>query len=1203
MSVGWAQAGPRLMPQLGHGDGIAALAISPDGKRVLTGGRDASAIVWDPQSGLQRLRLDGHTAEVRAVAFAPDGRWAVTGGRDKAVYVWDVTTGARIRALGGHRRALRFVGFTADGQRLVTADRGGLVQVFDPQEWTVVRRESVNGTAMALHPEASELLIAGPAGVALWDLEAERGRRILAEADAPVTAAAYLGDGTGVVLGRADGSIERWTLEPSISRAFVTSHRGGAIREVAVDPAGTVAAVAADGSVAVGEAPPFAILDAQATHVAFAGPRLLTSGSGSAARVWDLANGTSLLRLEGHEAPISAIAGTSTTGITVSEDGTGQIWDLATGRALHGLTSRRDTLNWAAFSPRGDAMVMAHGDGTAVVWSPVSGAPQAVRFGPHVRESPDVDDADWVAGFEEVVSAQISPDGTRVATGGGRNASIWEVRSGTRLHELPAPDGTVVQTVAFSPDGSRIVVASGDLQVFDARSGREQWRKTLRGRKAVTYADWSRDGRFLVAAGKGGVATVYRANGKRVRTLTFGERGLMAAQFSPDGRRLALASGAGGVGIFDPSTGERTATLAVVRRRPTTFVSFSPDGATLVAASEDGRAYAYDVATGARQFRLKGHGDGLWSVQHSPDGRHLLTASRDGTAMIWDAQTGRSLATLIDFTDGSWAVVDPEGRFDGSDDGRVEHLAWVGDHGGLTLAQLRQRYYEPGLLGRILGHHGGVARTVPSLSGLGPPTQVEVEGPTAEGRMTLQLVDRGQGPGRLFVTLNAVDVSARVRAQCPELGTERCRVDLSAFPQWAPGRENRIAAEVRHAVTTSRGIDRLVMATGEWTGEEPDLWILAVGTSDYQGDELDLDYAARDATAFADAFSLAGGKAFGESRVHTRLLTTEPGSRVTRRELVDAFVWLSQASVDDTVVIFIAGHGVAHPDASGRDEYYYVLPHAKRFRDVADPHLRPSLTWSGREMADALTDVPALRRVVILDTCGSGAAGSIAKLPRAQVVRAHARARERTGAWLLAGSASDRVSYESPLYGQGLLTHALLRGLQGPALEPTGRLSVGGLFRHAENDVPALAQSLDVVQWPVVRRGGSDFVLGLLGAAERTAVPVARRKAVLARPSLVARAGHADRAGLTSALTRALTEASAEVSAPFVLWDTAPRSDTWQITGLIQRSRAACALRAEGFLSRTDSSEQIRWRACGQDADDVADKIVAEVSAALMTGR
>ncbi|KYG02678.1 hypothetical protein BE21_54600 [Sorangium cellulosum] len=114
----------------GHGDGVKACAISPDGQRIVSGSRDETLKVWDLATGKLLFTLEGHGDGVKACAISPDGQHVVSGSRDETVKVWDLATGKLLSTLEGHAGWINACAFSPDGQRIVSASNDGTLKVW-----------------------------------------------------------------------------------------------------------------------------------------------------------------------------------------------------------------------------------------------------------------------------------------------------------------------------------------------------------------------------------------------------------------------------------------------------------------------------------------------------------------------------------------------------------------------------------------------------------------------------------------------------------------------------------------------------------------------------------------------------------------------------------------------------------------------------------------------------------------------------------------------------------------------------------------------------------------------------------------------------------------------------------------------------------------------------------------------------------------
>lgn len=247
-----------------------------------------------------------------------------------------------------------------------------------------------------------------------------------------------------------------------------------------------------------------------------------------------------------------------------------------------------------------------------------------------------------------IASVAFSNDGKKLVTASAQ-VSVWDVTSGRELSSV-TPGGSV-NSVAWSPDGKRLLMGSSDATatIWDATSGIKLL--SLSGVGAVTSVAWSPDGERLTTGDWIHGATVWDATSGKALLALSGSGAVASVAWSPDARRLATASLDHGTKIWDARTGKELLSLGGGFSAQTGFsgggvgVAWSPDGKRLVAGSAGQTATVWDAMSGKALSTL--HSSAIViSVAWNPDGKSLATGSEDGIAYLWDAENANNLARL-----------------------------------------------------------------------------------------------------------------------------------------------------------------------------------------------------------------------------------------------------------------------------------------------------------------------------------------------------------------------------------------------------------------------------------------------------------------------------------------------------------------------------------------------------------------------------
>lgn len=300
-----ALASPAAAELSGHGGPVKAIAVSPDGARVVSGSFDQSAILWSPGRGAAETVLRAHEGAVDAVAFLPDGRF-LTGAEDGRIALWRPGSGAPAHVFEGHEARVAAVAAAPDGRRIASAAWDRTVRV--------------------------------------WPVDGGEARLFHGHTENAVNAVGWLPDGSAVVSAGYDGTVRLW---PLAGPPRVLLEAGFPLNALAVLPDGTVAAAGAEGTVFLvppGGGEPRRLDAGTAPLITLAasrdGARLAAGGIRGSVAIWALPEGRLIRTLTGPGLPVWAVAfapdGVLWTG---GSDRRVRRWDPETGAHLGGAVT------------------------------------------------------------------------------------------------------------------------------------------------------------------------------------------------------------------------------------------------------------------------------------------------------------------------------------------------------------------------------------------------------------------------------------------------------------------------------------------------------------------------------------------------------------------------------------------------------------------------------------------------------------------------------------------------------------------------------------------------------------------------------------------------------------------------------------------------------------------------------------------------
>jgi WD40 repeat protein len=549
------------------GEGLRALAVSPDGHRGVAVYVDDQIVLWDIASGHRSPPFTiGEYYDAEPLAFTPDGRHVLCANTFLDLKLWDVETKKKVREFGGHQGSVEVITFDRRGTLAAAATTYGFIYVWEVSTGKMLRELR----AIDVHQNAIRALAFTPDGLCIvsgsadsnlviWDIESGKPGCTLYGHAGRVNSVAVTSDGHYILSGSGDRTVRVWSIQSLRPQHRRVGHLEG-VSHVRIGAGGSLGVSASeDGTV----------------------------------KVWNLRTGDLVHDLTGHEGKVNdvAVAPDGLSLVSASDDATLRLWDTKSGACLRTLTGHTDKVYAVVFTRDGSRFVSGSEDTTVRVWSTDADEPL------HVFEGH----------FRSVLALALSADERYVASASAdAMVRLWDLSEG-RAAQLGGPGhGSWVRDVTFTSDGDDgeyVVSASDDRTLGVCRLVPRTRMYTLAGHENYVLVVTAVPGSpHVVSASEDSTLKVwYAPGGVLVHDLTGHTGTVFDVAVSEDGRLAASASQDRTLRVWDLRAGRELAVTAL--DGSVQSVAFSGND-TLLVGDWGGNVYCFRyVAPAATDFK------------------------------------------------------------------------------------------------------------------------------------------------------------------------------------------------------------------------------------------------------------------------------------------------------------------------------------------------------------------------------------------------------------------------------------------------------------------------------------------------------------------------------------------------------------------------------------------------------------------------
>jgi len=520
---------------------------------------------------------------------------------------------------------------------------------------------------------------------------------------------------------------------------------------------------------------------------------------------------------------------------------------------------------------------------------------------------------------------------------------------------------------------------------------------------------------------------------------------------------------------------------------------FSIDSKYYVFANKETHKIGFfNLESGDIAYTSDGHSDFITGIAISPDGKTMVSTAKDGEFIIWDLPSRAKIGSYFSQGPGKYFFITPDFYFSGTKEALKQSGFGTFKLDGANFPFLESDVFfnQPHVIMERLGY---ASKKEIDFFRQAREKRLEKLGFAKDARLSKNYpkvtVTGQQGVYRTDKELFAITIKASDATQV----IKTIHVLVNGVPIWGVNgkdvaAENKKTIEKKVTLSLSTGNNTIAVYCTNISGissfanafqvryeapapPKPSLHVIAMGVSNYQNAELNLQYPSKDVNDLAQFFK---SKNTVYEKVTVQTLLDEQFNERGFKKLRET---LSKTKINDAVVVFWAGHGLLDDNLN-----YYLATHDVDFNN-------PAAKGVSYEALEALLDsIPARQKLLLIDACHSGELdkASVALIkekrtesgevkfrsfntrvaPRADglqnafelMKQSFVDTRRNTGATVISSAGGVEFAIEGEKWKNGVFTFCLLKGLREQAADANkdGKVMISELEAYISQEVPRL---------------------------------------------------------------------------------------------------------------------------------------------------